>query len=194
MKNEAPQAETIPLLRRVICSPAVYTLIGILLVGGLLLRWIQLMGGPAALREWVGPTMPLLTIPVHVVVAVSPFPSDVICIANGSLYGFWFATGLNWLGWWLAALVEYGLGRRARTDFQLEAHTSRLPAWLKRFPTSHPAFLIGSRQIPWLGGHVSTFVPGAAGVSLRRFAWCSAIAIVPGSVVMASIGVGLLRL
>lgn len=181
-------------LKRVLSSPSIYLIAGVLLIGGFVAQWVQSVGGPAGFRERFGPVGPLVTVPIQVSVALTPFPSDMVSIANGVLYGFWLGAGLSWLGWWLAALAEYGLGRRARADFDLKTHLNKVPSWLRRIPVSHPAFLIGSRQIPWLGGHVSTFVPGAMGVGFRRYLWCSAVAIVPSSLVMAAIGVGLLRL
>jgi uncharacterized membrane protein YdjX (TVP38/TMEM64 family) len=90
-------------------------------------------------------------------------------------------------------LVEFGLGCCARKDFQLDESIERLPGWLRRLPIDHPCFLIGARQIPWIGGHVTSFLPGAAGVRVKRYAWCSAIAVVPGAIVMSAIGAGLMR-
>jgi uncharacterized membrane protein YdjX (TVP38/TMEM64 family) len=194
MSDDQPCGETASLLRRVFTSWTLYLVVGLVLVGWLLARWVSQMGGPEVFREKFGLVAPLVTVPVHVVITVTPFPSDVISVANGTLYGFWLGASLNWIGWWLAALAEYGLGRRAGRDFEVEDHLAAAPRWLRRFPVQHPLFLIGSRQVPWAGGHISTFVPGVMGVSLRRFAWCSAVAIVPSSLLMAAIGVGLLQL
>jgi uncharacterized membrane protein YdjX (TVP38/TMEM64 family) len=128
------------------------------------------------------------------VLAITPFPSDVIAIANGALYGFARGAALSWLAWWIAALAQFGLARWVRRDLDLERHRDRLPRWLQRFPVDHPLFLIGGRLVPWIGGHVTTLLPGAAGVAPSRFAWCSAIAIVPGSIVMPAIGAGIMKL
>lgn len=182
------------LWRQLLASPAVMTLVGVLLIGALLTRWIASLGGPEAFREQFGNVAPLVTLPVHIVVTITPFPSDVICIANGTLYGFWVGAVLNWFGWFVASLVEFSLGRRARMDLNLESRLAQLPTWIRQFPVQHPVYLILSRQIPWLGGHVATLIPGSMGVHPSRFAWCSAIAIVPSSLLMAAIGAGLLSL
>jgi uncharacterized membrane protein YdjX (TVP38/TMEM64 family) len=118
----------------------------------------------------------------------------VIAIANGTIYGFWLGSVLNWLGWYIAAFIEFQVGRRANRDFDISAWISRAPRGLRRFPVGHPVFLIGSRLIPWAGGHISTLLPGAMGVPLGRFAWCAALAIVPPALLMAGIGAGLLQL
>ena len=81
-----------------------------------------------------------------------------------------------------------------RRDFDLDAQLPRVPAMLRRFPVQHPVFLVGSHLLPWVGGHVSTLLPGALGVGFVRVAWCSAVGIIPGSLVMAALGVGLVRL
>lgn len=181
-------------LLRMICAPSVWMIVGFLVAGYLLVHWIASMGGPQVFMERYGKTAPLVTVPTHIIVAVTPFPSDAIAIANGSLYGILLGVVLNWSGWWTAALIEFQLGRRASKDFHWEGQRDRLPRWLRRLPIEHPLFLIGARQIPWLGGHVTTFLPGATGVSWRRFLWCAAVGIVPSSILMACIGAGLVQL
>lgn len=152
--------------------------------------WIHSLGGLDAFRSRYGRIAPAIIVPVHMAVASLPIPADAICIANGALFGFWFGALLSWLGWYGAALAKFWLGRRARHDFDVEARMKRLPQRLQRFPVGHPVFLIGSRLIPGLGGNVSTYLPGAAGVPLGRHLWCSAIAIIPGAVLTAGVGAG----
>jgi len=179
---------------RVLRLPVLWLGIGVLAGGFLLARWVHSVGGPAGIQQRYGVAAPLVTGCVQFAIAPTPFPSDVICVAHGTLYGFPSAAVLNWFVWWLAAMFEYALGYRARVDFDIERQFSRLPAWLHRFPVGHPAFLILGRQLPWAGGHITTFIPGALGVSFGRFAWCSAVSIIPAAVLMAAIGAGLLHL
>jgi uncharacterized membrane protein YdjX (TVP38/TMEM64 family) len=164
---------------------------GLALTAGILLQGLEAAGGPAGLRAWLGPGAPALTVPLQALVAASPLPSDALCVANGAVYGFGVGALLSWLGWWLGALLEFALGRRARGDFDLAATLARLPGFLRRLPVGHPLFLIAARQLPWIGGSMSTFVPGAAGVPLLRLAWCQAIAILPAALLSAAIGAGL---
>jgi uncharacterized membrane protein YdjX (TVP38/TMEM64 family) len=159
-----------------------------------LTRWVESIGGPAGVWERFGLVAPAISVPVHSIVAVTPFPSDLIGIANGTIYGFWLGTLLSWLGWYIAAFIEFQIGRRAGRDFDVSGWVARSPGFIRRFPVGHPAFIIGSRWVPWAGGHVSTLLPGAMEVPLGRFAWCSAIAIVPSAMVASGIGAGLLQL
>lgn len=182
------------LLLRLLRSPSFYLLFIVIVIGTIVGGWLVANYGPAVVRESLGSWAPLVTVPVHVIVALSPIPSDVISIANGAVYGFVWGVALSWLGWWIAAILEFGLGYRVRADFQFDKHTGRIPKWLRRFPVEHPVYLIAARQIPWAGGHLTSFIPGASGVSLRRFLWCSAIAVIPGAIVMSAIGAGLMRM
>jgi uncharacterized membrane protein YdjX (TVP38/TMEM64 family) len=182
-----------PWWQRLLRSPTVWIFVGFVILGIMIIDWMDEIGGPSAFREKFGALAPLVTVVAHVVVAVTPFPSDAMAMANGVLYGFWVGVCLTWLGWALAGVAEFALGRRARHDFSLDAALAKAPAWISHFPVSHPVYLLASRQIPWLGGHISTFVPGAAGVSWRRFLWCSAIAIIPSSILMTGIGAGIAR-
>jgi uncharacterized membrane protein YdjX (TVP38/TMEM64 family) len=181
-------------LVRILRSRGLWFALGLLLAAYLLLGWVDSVGGPEAIRARYGALAPMITSSIQIFVAPTPFPSDVICVAQGALYGFWFALGLNWLGWWLASHLEFLLGRRLRGDFDLELRLQRLPRFLRRFPVEHPVFLIFARQVPWAGGHLTTLVPGAMGVPFLRSAWCNAIGIVPGAILTAGVGAGLLAL
>jgi uncharacterized membrane protein YdjX (TVP38/TMEM64 family) len=179
---------------RVLRTASIWVVVGALVVGYFLAQGVHSLGGPEGVRDRFGVVAPLVTGSLQLVLTPTPFPSDVICVAHGTLYGFWLAVPLNWFAWWLAALFEYAVGRRARRDFELDRHVGRLPAWLRRFPVEHPAFLILGRQVPWAGGHVTTLIPGALGVPFGRLAWCSAVSILSGAVLFAAVGAGLLHL
>ena len=178
---------------RLVRSPIFWIVLLILPAGYALVQWVDSVGGPEGIQTRFGALAPAVTGSLQFALTLTPFPTDLFSIAHGTLYGVWIAAPLNWTVWWLASIVEFSLGRRARTDFDLETEMQRLPGWLRRFPAEHPAFLILSRQIPWAGGHIATLVPGALGVSLRRFLWCSAIAILPGAIGLALLGAGLLQ-
>ena len=179
---------------RMIRSWALYGFLGITVVGFGLVRWGGVSGEPGVLLERFGLLAPLITVLVHAVIAVTPFPSDVPAIANGALYGFWTGTLLSWIGWFAASFVQYAIGRKANREFEIGPWLSRAPAWLRQFPVAHPVFLIGARFLPYVGGHLATIVPGAMGVPLYRFAWCSALAILPQAMVMSGVGAGLVGL
>jgi uncharacterized membrane protein YdjX (TVP38/TMEM64 family) len=182
------------LVRRVLSSRALYMILGFSALAFVLLRWGDTLGGPMGLWERFGWLAVAVTVPLHALVAVTPFPSDVVAMTNGAIYGFWLGAALSWAGWFAASFIQYAIGRRAGRDFDIEGWLARSPSRLRRFPVAHPLFLIFSRFVPYVGGHLSTLVPGALAVPLRRFAWCTAVALVPQSLVMAGVGAGLLLL
>jgi len=182
------------MILKILRSNVFWLVVGLCAIALGLTRWVESLGGPAALWDRFGLIAPAVSIPVHAIVAVTPFPSDVLAVANGTVYGFWFGALFSWAGWYLAAFIEFHIGSRARVDFPIEDWLARLPERLQRLPVAHPLFLIGSRFVPWAGGHISTLVPGAMGVPIPRFAWCTAVAIAPPSLIMAGIGAGLLAL
>ncbi len=173
-------------------SPTFYILAGLLVAGWIMFRWLA-EHDLQTFRETYGWAAIVVIWPSHVVVALSPIPSDFVTIANGALFGVVLGTFLSWTAAWSAAMLQFGIGRRARLDFHLDRHRMQLPERLRHFPVGHPVYLIGIRQIPWLGMHVGSFVPGAAGVTWRRFIWCSAIGAVPGALLMAAIGAGIIQ-
>lgn len=181
-----------PMIARLLRSRVLWTIVAIFAFALALARLIDSYGGPQALRDRLGGSAPLLTVPLHAIVTVSPLPSDGLCVANGMIYGFWWGAVLSWLGWWLAGIASFTLGARARQELALTEYGDRLPSWLRRLPISHPLYLILARQIPGIGGDATTFVPGLVGVPFTRHLWCSAIAIVPGSLLMSAIGAGIM--
>lgn len=183
-----------PTLRTLFTSRVLYLVVGLVLISFLLVRWVGAIGGPEAVWGRFGLLAPVITVPFHIVVAVTPLPSDLVGVANGAIYGFWWGFILSWLGWFLASFIQYAIGRQVRQDFDVEGWLARSPARLRRFPVGHPFFIIGARYVPYVGGHLTTLLPGALGVNLVRFTWCTAIAIVPSALVVAAVGAGLLLL
>ncbi len=123
--------------------------------------------------------------------AVSPFPSQLIAIPLAALHGFWRGAFFLWCAWMLAALLQYSLARQAADDIELDAWLERAPLWLRRFPVGHPAFLILTRQLP-IGPHIVNICAGALHVPLRRHLWCAAIGVVPQSVLVSGITAGVI--
>ncbi|MEM9366143.1 MAG: VTT domain-containing protein [Planctomycetota bacterium] len=148
-------------------------------------------------RDACGIWAPAITVPIHAVVAAAPVPSDVIAIANGTLYGYVPGVVYSWVGWLLGSILEFQVIRSlatstARYDKENRRNQGRLPRWLTKFPAGHPAFLILGRQIPGAGAHITIIAAAVTKVSWRRFLICSVVAIVPAALLMPAIGAKLL--
>lgn len=161
-------------------SIVVISLVGLRYAKLDLSRFVDQFGGYA----------PLITIPIQAAVAISPFPSGVLCAANGAVYGYANGVLFSWIGWWISSLVEFHLARVACREFDVQQRKESLPTWVRDMPAGHPIFQIGLRQIPGVGGHFVTLAAAAMNVSWRRYALLSAIAVFPGALVMPAIGAG----
>jgi uncharacterized membrane protein YdjX (TVP38/TMEM64 family) len=163
----------------------------VVLAGYVVWRWLEAIGGVEALFDRFGSLAPLVSIPVHVLLSATPFPSELIGVANGSVYGLWHGTICSWIGWWCGAVLEYTLVRRGAREIEWTDAASHLPEWLRRFPVAHPVFLIVGRQLPF-GFHTVNVLAGLTGVSPRRQLICAAISNLPYAFLSAAAGAGLI--
>jgi uncharacterized membrane protein YdjX (TVP38/TMEM64 family) len=177
------------LLLRLLRSRGFRGLTVLLGLGWLLIHVLERVGGPDAVRAEYGLATAAILVPAQAVAAVTPFPSELIAVVHGAVYGLALGSVFTWTGWMLGALLEYFLFRRIASDVGGAAFTARLPGWLRRFPADHPVFLIGGRLVPF-GNHVVNAMAGSRGVALWRFSWATAIALVPFSVFVSAIASG----
>lgn len=179
--------------RRAVRSKGIRLIFLLLVLGALFVFLLKSLGGPEAIRDRLGYSAAALIVPVQAVVAVSPFPSELVAIGTTAIYGFWFGAVIAWFGWFVAAFLQYFVARRTAMDFDFERARSRLPNWIGRFPVEHPAFLIFARLVPW-GPHLVNSAAGVYGISLKRHGWCAAVSIVPQALFISAVGNGLFGL
>jgi uncharacterized membrane protein YdjX (TVP38/TMEM64 family) len=176
---------------RALHSPGLRTLLGVSACAWLLLRLLAALGGPEAVRARFGLGAGVLLVPIQAVVAVSPFPSEVLALAQGAIYGFALGWPFTWAGWMLGAALEYALFRRVASDVVGPDPLERLPGWMRRLPVGHPLFLILGRLVPF-GNHAVNALAGARRVPPWRFLWASALAFLPFSALVAAVSSGVL--
>ena len=185
---------TARLLQRALRSPGLWALVATLAVGGIGWSWIDAHGGLGEARATFGIGAAFVTVPLQAVIAVTPFPDEVIGFGNSIVYGFVLGAALNWVGWMMGAFIEYAIAYRSARDLNLRVtrNVSKGPRWLRTLRPDLPAFLILTRFLPMGGGHIANTTAGVCGVSLWRFAWTGAIGMVPGSLVISGLANGLL--
>jgi uncharacterized membrane protein YdjX (TVP38/TMEM64 family) len=190
--SEKREKLDIPLWRRILASRGLRLAAGLAAFAWILHRWLEAGGGPEALTARYGMQAAAVLVPVQAVVTFVPLLGEMIALTNAALYGFWLGALLSWIAWMATSLLQYGVVRRTVSDFDLEATYDRLPRWMRRFPVSHPVFLIGVR-IPF-GGPIVNTAAGFFGVSLWRHVWCAAVGIAPRAMFFAGLAVGALRI
>ncbi len=179
-------------LRRLLASRALWGILAAAILAAAFFGWLDAAGGPQGLRQRYGWAAGAILVLGQAVAGIWPVPaSEVLALANSVLHGFWLGALLNWTGWMLAALLQYSLVRRAALDFDFERGLGLLPAWLRRFPAGHPAFLIVGRLMP-AGPQLVNCAAAALGVPLWRHTWCAAIGNVPGAFLISGVANGLL--
>jgi uncharacterized membrane protein YdjX (TVP38/TMEM64 family) len=178
--------------QRLLRSRGVQSAVAAVLLGALIVVFVHLLGGPQGIRTRFGLLAPAVWIPLQIVVHTTPV-GDFLpwAILNGSMFGLWLGALATWLSWMGSASVQYAIGRRTARDFGFSLQTARLPAWLRRLPIDHPAFLIVARWFPLMAGPVN-LTAGAARVPFGRVLWCTAIGIVPQALFLAAVGVGVI--
>lgn len=175
--------------RRVVRSRAFWILTPLLLCGWAAWTWLGRPEQVAALVRDHGTLAAIVLVPLQTLVSATPFPGEIVALANGALLGFWWGTIAIWGAWMGTAYLQYYLMRAATGEFDLQHARERLPQWLRGFPVHHPVFLICGRWVPY-GAHIVNGSAGAFRVGLWRFTWCAAIGVGVGAVTMAAIANG----
>ncbi len=133
-----------------------------------------------------------LFVAVYVAVVALSIPGAVVLtLCGGFLFGPWLGTGLVVLGATGGAVLLFLVARSALG----EPLRARAGPWLSRLAEGFRAdafnYLLALRLVPVFPFWLVNLVPALLGVRLSTFALATAIGIVPGSLVYASLGAGL---
>jgi len=156
---------------------------------------------PAQLRAAVAPDAvwtPLAAVLVAAALAVVLFPRAGIALLAGLLFGPLPATVYTVVGTVLGASIAFGIGRTLGRPY-LAAYTGRRPdhhrlvrlqGWLERRGVLAVVYV---RLVPLLPFGLLNYCFGATRVSLRAFAFGTGAAILPSTVVYATLGASVTR-
>jgi uncharacterized membrane protein YdjX (TVP38/TMEM64 family) len=181
-----------PWWKRLAESRGIQLSVTVVAVAALLAFWLAGDGEADRIARQLGGPGAAVLVLAQALIAVSPFPSQIVAVPVAVMYGFWRGVVLIWTGWMLAAVLQYWLSRKTADDIDLNAWLERTPRWIRRFPAGHPLFLILARQLP-IGPHIVNISAGVLRVPLWRHLWCAAIAVVPEAVLVSGISVGIFR-
>ena len=192
MTDRAEEPPREPLWVRAVQSRGLRAVLLMLGGGALVMAGLDAVGGPSAIQEKWGLQSILVLLPAQVIAAATPFPSELIAFPMAAIYEFWLGAAVIWCGWVSATPLRYLVVRQFRDDFEIDAHREKLPAWLRRFPVDHPAYLVFGRWLP-MGPHLVDYTAGAAGVRLRTLLWSAGVATVLPALAFSAAANGLLR-
>jgi uncharacterized membrane protein YdjX (TVP38/TMEM64 family) len=156
--------------------------------------WLGAQEDPAlALVRW-GALAPLAAIVLQALTAVTPLGTSLLPIVNGAVFPLAVAMTCNMIGGVIGATVMYAIWRRGDRELQIARGLDRLPAWARRYARDDVLSLALLRLLPWAGGNLANLIAGARGVPLRNHVLAATLGSLPGSVIYALLGAGVVSL
>jgi pyruvate/2-oxoglutarate dehydrogenase complex dihydrolipoamide dehydrogenase (E3) component/uncharacterized membrane protein YdjX (TVP38/TMEM64 family) len=135
---------------------------------------------------------PLLFVGAYATIVALSFPgaAAILTTAGGMLFGIWVGAAAACAGATLGAVMVFLAARCALAGF----FASRAGPWLNRFRAGLAKdgffYLLSLRLMPVFPFWLVNLAPALLGMRLAPFAAATAIGIVPGTLVFASIGAG----
>lgn len=143
---------------------------------------------PQALRS-AGAAAPLVSVGLMTLHTLVPFPSEVVTIANGVVFGPWLGFALSWVGAMVGAYLGFAIARfGGRPLVRRIAGAERL-ARLDRLVDGRGVWgLLALRLIPVVSFDLVNLAAGLLAIDLWTFSWTTAIGIVPVTAAMVWLG------
>jgi uncharacterized membrane protein YdjX (TVP38/TMEM64 family) len=181
-------------VRRVLVSRFLWIFAGLFLLSFAANRWVEAEGGPrAVVAEW-GVWAPLAAFVLQTVTSMTPIGAILIAVVNGMLFELWVAILINIASGVVGGVVMYLLWRRGDHEFDIRTRMEALPRWFRRHAGDNVWFLSSLRLFPWAGGRVADLIAGSHRIPLRTQLLSLVLGYLPGSILYALTGAGLLHL
>ena len=137
----------------------------------------------------LGAAAALVLIGIALVHAVVPFPAEFPTAAAGFVLGFAVALPLMVLAWTLSCLAAYGLARVVGPPvLDRLVGRERMAAADRLINRGGWPILLAGRLIPIVPYNVVSYAAGATRVPLGRFAWTTAVGVMPLTALTALLG------
>lgn len=181
-------------LTRVVRAPLTWQLLVLVVLGLAIRYWLGPRDEAARTIRSMGALAPLFTVTLQCVTSMTPVGSSLIPTLNGMLFPVLLAITLNIAAGLITGVVLYYFWRRRERDLHIQKRLDSLPPWARRFARNDLLSLIVLRMLPWAGANVSTFLAGTTGVPLRVQVVSVLVGSLPGSIIYALIGAGIVAL
>ena len=169
--------------RHGLAALAVASLVAVALYGSLVERPFGFDLSIRGVQSFVlnlGPWGVLGMILLMILHCVIPFPSELISISAGYIYGWKEGTAIVWTGAMIGAVISYAaawtLGRPLIHALLPEKHYATFEKWSLR---ATPGLLLLSRLVPVISFNLINYAAGAAKVPWWTFIWTTSIGILP---------------
>lgn len=132
---------------------------------------------------------PLGSIGLMVMHSFVPFPSELLTITNGMVFGPLWGVIITWIGAMLGAYASFGLTRLYGRPFAAKhinsSQLEKLDLWVVKQGTV--SLLIG-RLIPIISFNLINYGAGMTKISWWTFTWTTGIGILPVTIIMVIMG------
>lgn len=149
-------------------------------------------GMVAQIRSW-GHWAALGSIVLMIVHSFLPFPSEIITLANGMVFGPFLGTVVTWVGAMLGAVITFGLVRQLGRPFvhrMLSEHQlRRLEDWSS---ASGGVTLLTARLIPLIAFNLLNYAAALTEISWWTFLWATGLGILPLTILLNVFGASIL--
>ncbi|HKW13069.1 MAG TPA: VTT domain-containing protein [Candidatus Krumholzibacteria bacterium] len=191
----ARERRTIPqTLARVVRAPLTWQILGLVLLGIATRYWLGSQTDAARRIRSTGSLAPLITVTLQCLTSMTPVGSSLIPTLNGMLFPVLAAMGLNMASGLITGVALYYFWSRRERDLHIQKRLDSLPPWARRFARDDLRSLIIMRMLPWAGANISTFLAGTNHVPLRVHIASVFVGSLPGSIIYALLGAGIVRL
>lgn len=132
---------------------------------------------------------------VYVLLVAFSVPGAIwVTLTGGFLFGLFPGVIFNLIGATLGAILVFlaaraGLG--AEVDAKLKASDGRVARMRRALAENEVSALLTMRLIPGVPFFLVNLIPAFVGTRLSRFAWTTALGMIPGTLVFTSVGAGL---
>ncbi len=148
----------------------------------------------AQIRSW-GPWAALGSIVIMIAHSFLPFPSELIALANGMVFGPFWGSAITWLGAMLGALGTFGLVRLLGRPFVHGMLSDRQLGYLAQWSSRRGGMaLLIARLIPVIAFNLLNYGAALTGISWWTFIWATAIGILPLTILLNVFGAGILAM
>ena len=124
-----------------------------------------------------------------------PFPSEIIALANGMLYGPLWGSVITWVGAMLGAIIAFALARLLGRPFVYRVlsgrHRQQLSEWSHE--SGGQALLIG-RLIPLIAFNLLNYGAALTDISWWTFIWATGLGILPLTIMLNVFGDNMLTM
>ena len=118
-----------------------------------------------------------------------PFPSEIVALANGMLYGPLWGTVITWVGAMLGASAAFAVGRTLGRPVLLRLLSPHAQDGLARWSCEQGGqALLLARLIPVIAFNLINYAAALTQISWWTFLWATGLGILPLTIVLAVLG------